>query len=308
MRVIQGTNLGDLPDQFAGCVAGRTLILDGDGPAYVAAATVKRLDTAVRRYQQEVLKFMFLAGAQDCRVHLTARNSDKHGRFRVIASKPYQGQRDSGKKPPLLEPLREALADNSNWLEEFSVMLHRDVEADDAMMQDAYRLGESGVIRSDDKDLRMTPFPYYDIATATVRASEPEGYVSLKVTDGGSVKLVGQGPIFFWGQMLTGDGADNIRGIEKYAGKLCGPAGAFAVLEDVKTQAEAANLVLDGYRAINQNAVAEGWLLWLTRWHKDNVIEYMRGLALSPENRDFVEDCVLRNWVKPKEENERYDD
>lgn len=301
MRVIQGVSLADIPDQFDNAVQGRTLIIDGDGPCYVASATAKRIDTALRNFQNEMLKRMFLTKASDIRVHLTSAKSDKYGRFRVIAAKPYQGQRSGKAKPALLEPLREMVADNSTWLDEYSVILHRELEADDGMMQDAYRLGENGVISSEDKDLRMTPYPYYEAARGQVMLSQPDGWVSIKHTDAGNAKLVGQGPMFFWGQMLAGDTADNIAGILKYNGKLCGVMGAYSVLKDITTVHDAANAVLDGYRKINQNAVAEGWLLWLTRWHKDNVIEYMRSLALSPENLDFVNDCVQRKWVKPKE-------
>ncbi len=299
--IVQGVDISALPDQFQSAVPGRTLIIDGDGPCYVAAATVKRLDTALRNFQQEILKRMFLAGASDCRIHLTSRDSDKHGRFRVKAGKPYQGNRKNKSKPPLLEPLRELVADNSTWLDDYSVLLHRELEADDGMIQDAYRLGENGVIYSEDKDLRMTPYMYYEIARGQVQSSQPVGWVGVKHTPSGTPKLTGQGPLFFWAQMLMGDTADNVQGVARYNGKLCGAVCAFDVLKDVRCIHDAANIVLDAYREINQNAVAEGWLLWLTRWHKDNVIQYMRELNLTPANRDFIEDCVLRDWVLPKE-------
>ena len=298
--IVQGIDLSALLDQFQSAVPGRTLIIDGDGPCYVAAATVKRLDTALRNFQQEILKRMFLAGASDCRIHLTSRDSDKHGRFRVKAGKPYQGNRKNKSKPPLLEPLRELVADNSTWLDDYSVLLHRELEADDGMIQDAYLLGENGVIWSEDKDLRMTPYPYYEIDRGQVQPSQPVGWVSIKHTPSGTPKLTGQGPLFFWAQMLMGDTADNVQGLARYNGKLCGAVGAFDVLKDVRCIHDASNIVLDAYREINQNAVAEGWLLWLTRWHKDNVIQYMRELNLTPANRDFIEDCVLRDWVIPK--------
>ena len=299
--IVQGVDISALPDQFQSAVPGRTLIIDGDGPCYVAAATVKRLDTALRNFQQEILKRMFLAGASDCRIHLTSRDSDKHGRFRVKAGKPYQGNRKSKSKPPLLEPLRELVADNSTWLDDYSVLLHRELEADDGMIQDAYRLGENGVICSEDKDLRMTPYPYYEIDRGQVQPSQPVGWVSIKHTPSGTPKLTGQGPLFFWAQMLMGDTADNVQGVARYNGKLCGAVCAFDVLKDVRCIHDASNIVLDAYREINQNVVAEGWLVWLTRWHKDNVIQYMRELNLISANRDFIEDCVLRDWVLPKE-------
>lgn len=299
--IINGVDTNAVADQFAGLHTGITLIHDGDGDCYVAAATAKRLDTAIRNFQQAILKRMFMVRAQDAKIHLTARDSDKHGRFRVKASKPYQGNRTGKAKPALLEPLREAVADNSTWLQEYDVVLHRQLEADDGMIQDAYTLKEFGVISSADKDLRMTPYPYYEEARGQVMPSQPVGWISIKHTEGGNAKLTGQGPMFFWGQLLAGDTADNIRGIQKLDGKLCGIDGAYNALKDCITINDAANIVLDGYRKINQNVIAEGWLLWLTRWENDNVINYLHELDLSPANKDFVIDCSMRDWATPKE-------
>ena len=288
-----------IPDQFEGCVAGRTLVLDGDGPAYVVAATVKKLDTAIRRFQQEMLTQLFLTRSESVRVHLTASTSKKPGRYNIPAEKPYQGNRESKSKPPLLEPLRQAMRLRENWLPEFdSVQMHFDIEADDAMMQDAYRLKDDAVIWSDDKDLRMTPYPYFEKGTGRVMPGEATGKLWLAYTEAGAGKLLGQGPLFFWAQMLMGDTADNIKGIKKYDGKLCGFSGAYNVLKDVTCVNDAANIVLDGYRAIDQNPLAEGWLLWLLRWQGDNFYNYLKELALTPQNTDFIEDCVRRRWFK----------
>lgn len=305
--IIQGIDLDTLPDQFNTSVQGRTLIIDGDGPCYVAAATAKRLDTALRNYKQHVLKQMFMTGAVDCRIHLTANSSDKFGRFRVKAAKPYQGNRKGKAKPAMLEPLREMIADNSTWLDEYSVILHRELEADDGMIQDAYRLGDNGVIVSEDKDLRMTPYPYYEMDRGQVMQGQPVGWVSIKHTAGGTAKCTGQGPLFFWAQMLMGDTADNIAGVKLYDGKLCGAVGAFGVLEHVQDIDVAANLVIDAYRKIDQNVLAEGWLLWLTRWRGDNVVHYFNSLNLSDANKAFVQDCLYRDWVSLKEVKDEYD-
>lgn len=305
--IINGVDTDAVPDQFGACVVGRTLIVDGDGPCYVASATVKRLDTALRNFQQEILKRMFMTKAQDCRIHLTAKSSDKHGRFRVKAAKPYQGQRDSAGKPALLEPLREIVAERSSWLEGWEVLLHRELEADDGMMADAYRLGDNGVTNSEDKDLRMTPFPFFEHTKGVVMQGEPVGWVDVAYTPSGSAKMTGQGPLFFWLQMLGGDQADHVQGILTLNGKKCGIVGAVEALKGIHDINEAANLVVDGYRKIDQNVLAEGWLLWLTRWRGDNVVQYLRELALTEANRTFVEDCLRRDWVIPKETHERTD-
>ena len=297
--IINGVDTDAVPDQFNDFQAGRILILDGDGPAYRVAATVKRLDTAVRNYQQEMLKQMFLTKSMHVRVHLTACDSLKAGRFMVNAVKPYQGQRKGKSKPSLLEPLREAITDSSNWIPEFSVVLHREVEADDGMITEAYMHKENSLIWSDDKDLRMTPYPYWDKERGVVMRSEPFGYVQMKYTPAGTAKCVGQGPLFFWAQMLMGDTADHIQGVLRLNGQKCAAVGAYNALypmEEAKDINAVANFVLDAYRVIDQNPIPEGYLLWLQRWPGDTVLQYWSELALSNENRRYLNECYTRPW------------
>lgn len=296
--IVRGVDLAALPDQFHGCVQGRTLILDGDGPAYRAAATVKRLDTALRNYQQDILTQMFLAKAQDCEIHLTASGSDKAGRYRINAVKPYQGNRDGKSKPALLEPLRQAIAVRENWLPEYSVVMHHILEADDGMIMSAYRLGAHGVIWSDDKDLRMTPHSYFCRKTSTVLVGDPIGRVELTYTPSGTAKCLGQGPMFFWAQMLMGDTADNVQGVLTLNGKKCGAMGAYEALKDVKCIHAAADLVLDAYREIDQNPLSEGWLLWLLRWPGDNFWDYVTSLNISESNARYLDECRHRTWYR----------
>jgi hypothetical protein len=278
--------------------AGRTLILDGDGPAYRAAATSKRLDTAVRRFQSAVLTELMMTGCSSATVHLTHRTSHKNGRHHVIATKPYQGQRKGKDKPPLLELLRDSMVNREHWLPEFTVDMHYTIEADDAMIIQAHQLKMDGVVWSDDKDLRCTPYLFYEQAEGRVGSPEPHGYVEEKFTPGGTLKCLGRGPIFFWAQLLMGDSADNIAGVQRLGGKLCGPAGALGVLKAIKHRDEAANIVTDAYRAIDQNIIAEGFLLHLLQHPRDHVYEYLQSFDLSPANRQFVQDCHVREWFK----------
>ena len=298
MAVVLGVDLSTVPAQFPDFTLGRTLILDGDSLAYKAAATSKRLDTAIRKFQSMVLTEMFVTASQFCTVHLTAVTCAKAGRGNIIGVKPYQGQRKGKDKPPLLEPLREAVCTREHAMAEFDCKLHFDVEADDAMMMQAYLLKDDGLIWSEDKDLRMTPYPYWDMELGIAMKGEPEGYLKQAYTPGGSLKIVGQGPKFFWCQMLMGDSADNVQGITRLHGKLCGPAGAFAALDPIKGIDNIANFVLDGYRAVDQNPLPEGYFLWLLRRHGDSFWHYLQELNLTEENRAFVNECVTREWFK----------
>lgn len=306
--LVKGLDLSILGDQFRGHVQGRTLILDGDGPCYVAAATVKTLPTAVRRVQQRILELMFLTGSENARVHLTAADSLKAGRFNIIAAKPYQGNRKSKDKPPLLEATRQAMANEENWLPEFVVQYHTRLEADDGMMHDAYSLQEHGVIWSEDKDLRMTPYQYWEASTGTLVQGIGFGSLFESYTEAGTHKCLGYGRKFFWAQMLMGDTADNISGVAKLDGKLCGPKGAFLHLDSIQDESACANAVLDAYRVLNQNPLPEGWLLWLQRRPGDTFWQYLSELAVSPRNRAYLDECVRRVWFKPPEIKEEFED
>lgn len=298
--VIGGINVDDLADVegegFALSKNGRTLILDGDGPAYVAAATVKTVPTGLRRFQSQVLEAIFLANCERGEVFLTHETCTKAGRYTIKAVKPYQGQRSSSAKPPLLSQVRE-IAEQEGSMEEFDVHMERVIEADDAMMMLSYQLGDAGVVRSEDKDLRMTPFPYYEIKRGVVMPADPFGELWI---DDSTVtpKLLGRSLKFFWAQMMMGDSADNIKGLLKYKGKNIGYAGTYEVLNPLKDIEAVCNTVIDAYREIDQNPLAEGWLLWMLRSPTDNVWHYFNECPFSKENRRFINDCVARDWFR----------
>lgn len=293
--IVSGLDLSEFDDdeEFA-VVPGRTLIIDGDGPCYVAAATVKTLPTAIRRWQMEILTQMFLAECADGEVELTHETSTKAGRYSIKAIKPYQGQR-TGPKPPLLSAVREAVAMHDNRLPDFSVNMNYTLEADDTMIMRAYVLKENGVIRSDDKDLRMTPYNYWDIKRGIMLPPDPVGQLWMEET-ASKRTCKGHSLKFFWAQMLMGDTADNIKGILTLDGKTCADVGAYNALHPIKDINEVANFVIDAYRSINQNPLPEGWLLWLLRWPGDNFWNYLSELQISPANRSFLDDCVARDW------------
>jgi hypothetical protein len=247
---------------------------------------------------------MFLVKAEHCLIHLTASGSDKAGRFRIKATKPYQGNRDGKPKPALLEPLRQAVAHRENWLSEYEVTLHHLLEADDGMIMDAYRLKEHGVIWSADKDLRMTQYPYWEMSTASIVHPGEFGSLFLKSTPAGQQKCLGYGRLFFWAQMLMGDTADNIAGLTRLEGKLCGPVAAYNYLYDAPSESAAADRVIDAYRLNDQNPLPEAWLLWLLRWPGDNFWEYAQSLNLSDNNWRFLDECRARDWFSTAEVSE----
>lgn len=293
--------LDNLPNQFDPKIDGRVLIFDGDSLVYKAAATSKRMSTAIRKFQMGVLEQMFITKSETARVHLTHRDSLKAGRGNILAWKPYQGNRDGSKRPPMLEPLRDAVCFDENVLPEFTVSIHKVLEADDACMIDSYAYGESGILSSEDKDLRATPYLFWDTYQGREVRAKGIGSVWEYVTEGGTLNVHGIGRMFFWAQMLMGDGADNIRGLDRYHGTLIGPVGTLEALQglnDTEDESEVANHVIDAYRASDQNPLPEGYLLHMMRNWEDSFWDVLQALHLTKANRRFIDDCASREWFR----------
>lgn len=291
-----------LPNQFDNKVTGRVLILDADTYAYRASATSKKLETALRKFQMMVLERIFITKSETARVHLTHSECLKAGRDNIIAWRGYQDNRNGKSKPLLLDALREAAAQPENMMDEYTCILHKVIEADDACMIDSYSLKDMGILDSADKDLRHTPYNYYDGYTGRTLKAEGIGSLWLHVTDSGYSSLHGIGRLFFWAQMLMGDTADHIRGLDKYYGSNIGHMRTLELLEPYSgsdDESTVANLVLDAYRDSDQNPIPEGWLLHMLRTHTDTFKDVLDGLELSNKNRSFIyEDCFYREWFK----------
>lgn len=284
---MQLPNLDSLPSMFERSVQGRTLILDSDFPAYQAAATVKRLPTALTRFQTLVETERFVTGAEFVEVHLTPRGCTKCRRYDYPTVRPYQGQR-TGPKPALLQPLRDAVQ-TYEWPDNWSVYGWMDREADDGMIMHGVRHGENGIILSGDKDLCLTAGPYWVIEEGRLDIIDNRfGWIRTKQMTS-STKVVGHGTKFFWAQMLMGDSADNVKGIIRYNGGLCGPVAAYNILKDVQDESEAANLVLRAYAKISQDPLAEAQCLWLRRSDDDCAYKYLCELDLDPDLRAWID-------------------
>lgn len=281
---------------------GRVLLYDGDGACYTHTANVAKVATAFRRLENDILENMVKANCSSARVHLTPTGCFKNGRHLLKTAKPYQGNRVSKPKSPILDELRMLAPEYFKDHPDIQVFSHYDIEADDALMIDAFKFSNTCMI-SPDKDLNINPFESYCLDTGrTLLLPEGDTYGWIKrkqwLTDSGKprAKVIGKGAKFYWAQMLMGDQADNVQGILNYKGKLCGEAGAFQLLDPIDTEAECANLVIEGYREINQNVVAEAEAMWLLRNRDDSGLKYLQSLDLTPLNKQFLDDCVGQGY------------
>lgn len=276
------TSLFEVPEQ------GKHLILDGDGLAYTAAAGAAKLETALRRYEQQVLSWMFLTRCSTASVHITPRDCAKANRSQLQTVLQYQANRAGKVKPALLEPLRDVLQEHFSTNPQITLFRSWEYEADDSMVMEHY-LNRDAILWSPDKDLRVTPFPFWEEKLGNAEAlTNRFGFLREEYTEAGAFKCSGRGTKFFLAQMLMGDTADNVKGITKYKGKLCGAKLAFNVLNECTTEHEAVNLVLDAYAWNCQNPLPEAYALWLLRTPNDTAIKFFESCGLTRSNQELI--------------------
>lgn len=279
--------LDDLPEQFPLANSSKVLLLDADFLVYRAAAKAAKLDTAVRRFYTSVLEYMFLTGVKECRIFITPTGCAKCQRYHYPSVKRYQDNRKDKVEMPLKGPLKQHLLDNPTEYSGHGISIGASdwFEADDLIIMNAHELAELGIVCSDDKDMRLTPYPWWDNKTGQL-LTIPDTYGWMDVVDG---KAVGHGRAFFWMQMLMGDSADHVKGILTLEGKNCGPVGARDFLKGFKNETDAANAVCRAYAAINQNVLAEAEMMWLRRTEDDSAYAYLM---------EVVTDDSLRGWIQ----------
>lgn len=293
MKQLFGVDLTEAEETlFPDAKPGTVLILDADGACYRAAATAKKIDTVFSRFCQEVLTDKFLTRAEYVEAHITLAGGAKADRDKYPTLRPYQANRSGKAKPPLLEPLRNMLAEGRHALPDgVELIAHHYWEADDGVTMSSYRQGKNGVVKSDDKDLRMTPHPYFEKGLAkvfTLPEGDRFGWIDDDYTPSLKLKVRGHGTKFFWAQMLMGDKADNIRGLDRLKGKLVGEAGTLDFLGPIDDENEAANRILWEYARTKQDALAEAQVLWMRRNEDDCAYKYLCELDL---------DADLRRWI-----------
>ena len=288
--IIRGLDLANLGEQLAPANPGKVLLLDGDFLVYKAAATVKTMPTAIRRFYQLVLEEMFLLGVQECFVYLTPTGCAKCNRWHLPTVKPYQGQRANRTELPLKGPLKTHLLNSPDEYSSQGIQVvgHMFYEADDLIVMDSYSFKERCIVSSGDKDLWLSPWARMNAETGEVWAplEDPYGWIEWDETKAMPVR--GHGLKFFWWQMLAGDEADNIKGIRTLRGRLCGKRGAYEAINPMATAEEAAELVIGAYAAINQDPLAEAEALFLRRHERDSGYEYLMSVLANPAYRDWL--------------------
>ena len=183
-------------------------------------------------------------------------------RFKVATTKPYKGQRVDN-KPWHFNNLTEFIK------AKFNCNISRPgLEADDEMA--IAHVDDTTIVCSRDKDLRQLPGWTYSWELGKQRRQGPchikePGYIQLTPN---RKEVKGQGSLFFWSQMLTGDRADNIPGLEG-----CGPVKAYNLLKRANDECNLERAEYTVKEAFKERYGVKWWdkfeeqhkLLWLIR-------------------------------------------
>jgi 5'-3' exonuclease len=220
-------------------------LFDSDIFAYRAASACEDEDEATaQRTLDRLIVDTLMCGVDniypDCFVdswgmHLTGKNNF---RYQIATTVPYKGNRVDKPKPKHLAFLR------SHLVKEWGASISEGEEADDTIAIEATKLGDNCVIVSLDKDLDQICGWHYNFVKRLGYYITPEEAL---------VKL--------YTQMLTGDAADNIKGLFRI-----GPVKAAKIIGDTTNELELYNKVLEAYEGDAERVLENAQLLFLRRY------------------------------------------
>lgn len=257
-------------------VPGRVLFSDGDALAYTCAGNDECIPAQARANLLNTLAAAKRAsGAEVGRMLVTARHSHKGYRYAVATVKPYQGQRDGGRRPKNWEYLRRIIEQEPPVPSDNTAS----AEADDLFGKYSKLLGWNNVvIHTQDKDMRMVPGLHLTWDTMRLIEVPPETW-ALVFND----KVYGRK--WFWLQMLMGDAADYVPGLPRYVkpnGKegLCGEATATKLLEECQSNEHAFMVVGGLYKGYygdewDTQLLEQAVLLWMRNDEKSRVFNVL---------------------------------
>jgi len=220
-------------------------IVDADIIAYRISfackdETEKHAKYSLDNYLNDILTSGVDTTYPDCfvdswKLYLTGKNNF---RYKIATTVPYKGNRVDKPKPKHLAFLRDYL------VKEWGASISEGEEADDTIAIEATKLGDNCVIVSLDKDLDQIVGWHYNFVKHLGYYIKPEEAL---------VKL--------YTQMITGDAADNIKGLFRV-----GPVKAAKIIGDTTDELELYNKVLEAYEGDAERVLENAQLLFLRRY------------------------------------------
>lgn len=286
-------------------VPGLVLHVDGDYLAYFAAGNDETEPGFAKVNALGYIEaYRAATGADKVVVHNTAKGCNKGERYLAATVKPYQGQRDNGRKPKNHGYLQSFLMDYSGDVFQSKTWATR--EADDGIGACALfavgRKPDHIAIATRDKDLRMLPGLHINWMTRQLTRVPPGAYEVV----GEDGKIYGLK--WFWLQMLMGDTADHIPGLERMRTDnpdgtfkrlvQCGEKTALKVLEDYTTSEEAGERVWYEYKRgyltkVSDAAdrfVEQAALLWMRTDRDATLLDFLTHNGPSRINHFFCDE------------------
>lgn len=189
------------------------------------------VDGMMEHILHETLDF---PGPEDYQTFLTGRGNF---RYDVAKAAPYKANRSGKPKPVYLPELRLHLE------EEWGAIVSEGEEADDLISKAATQEGPTSCVASIDKDMHQLHCWHYNFVKRQWKFVEE--FDGLR---------------FFYSQILMGDNADNIMGIDGV-----GPLKAGQMLEGCVTEKDLYERCVKAYDGDADRVVENGRLLWLRR-------------------------------------------
>tara|TARA_B110000858_G_scaffold183357_1_gene223593 strand:+ start:305 stop:1018 length:714 start_codon:yes stop_codon:yes gene_type:complete len=217
------------------------VLVDGDILAYRAAfATQDDLPKDAEEKVEILLDFVLeetldFVTPDQFEVYLTGPNNF---RFEVAKSYPYKGNRKATEKPKHLRHVRDYLVNK------FDAIVSEGEEADDLIAIEATRLGPTTIVASIDKDMLQIPCRHFNF--------NKKEWSTVSEWEGNK---------FFYTQILTGDAADNIKGL-----KGIGPVKATKLLAECKSVDDLWEACVKAYDGDVERIIENARLLWLRRY------------------------------------------
>ena len=214
------------------------ILIDGDIIAYRAGFSSNDLEVKDAEDKVDALIDTVIEDTEflytDYQVYLTGKGNY---RFDLAKTLEYKGNRKDAPKPIHLKHVRNYLIDK------YEAIVSKGEEADDLIAIAATQLEMNAVVASIDKDMLQIPCFHYNLTRRELSAvSEFEG-----------IK-------FFYTQILTGDKADNIKGLHR-----CGPVKAGKILDDCETEQSLWDACVEAYDGDVDRIIENARLLWLRR-------------------------------------------
>lgn len=243
---------GDAIVYKVGFACETTTVVDWRGTTYrrqePKAGCARFVELAVDRAIENIKR---ICDDKDVTVFLTDGDIRNNNRYKLCNT--YKQSRGTVVKPLWYSNIRNYL------VARYGAVVVTGIEADDALGE---AQTEDSVIVSHDKDLFQIPGKHYSLTYKKFLNVSDPGKLHLYRDKAGKARLLGFGFQWFCAQMLLGDDADNIQGLNRY-----GPVKVHKLLADTKNAKEAWEIVLKHYKETKQEDRLEvnKILLWMAR-------------------------------------------